>query len=245
MKKLSIIVICTMFAMTNIFAQGIKTELEKAKKSGKSVFLVVTDKTAKGTDYLVQLSEGAKKKAKNTTVIKLDRDDIANVEYVTKYRLAGTPLPLILVLASNGVATGSASSTDASTDKLLTMLPTKTQADVLLGFENGKAALIVCGKKNAKDKSAIETECKSATTTLGGKTTQVFVDVDSKDEANFIALLKPDNTKTTVLVFNGKGQYTGTLESTAKSTDLVASVNKKIGGCCPGGSSGKSGCGKK
>lgn len=235
-----------MFATTNIFAQSVKADLEKSQKAGKSVFLVVTDKAAKGTDYLVQLSEAAKKKSKNTTVIKLDRDDKANAELVTKYRIAGAPLPLILVLASNGVATGSVNSTDATNDKLLAALPTKTQAEVLLGFENGKAALIVCGKKNAKDKSVIEAECKSASATLGGKVTQVFVDVDSKDEANFIALLKPDNTKTTVLVFNGKGQYTSTLEATAKSTDLVASVNKKIGGgCCPGGSSGKSGCGKK
>ena len=51
---------------------------------------------------------------------------------------------------------------------------------------------------------------------------------------NFIALLNPDKTKTTVLVFNGKGQFTGVLESTAKSEDIVKSVNKKTGGCKPG-----------
>ena len=136
-------------------------------------------------------------------------------------------------------------SDDASTEKLVSFIPSKNQADALLGFENGKAALIICCKKNAKDKAAIETECKSAVTTLGNKANVICVDIDNKEESNFLTLLKPDLTKTTVIVFNGKGQYTSTLEATAKSTVLVASVNKKMGGgCCPGGSSG-GGCGKK
>ena len=245
MKRLSVFIICTLFAMANIFAQSAKSDLEKAQKSGKSIYLVVTDKAAKGADALEKIANDANKKSKNTAVIKLDRDDKANADLVSKYRLAGAPLPLVLVVASNGVVSGSIDYANATTEKLISFLPSKTQADVLLGFENGKAALIVCGKKNAKDKEAIETECKNAMTSLGNKATQVFVDVDSKDEANFLALIKPDLTKTTVLVFNGKGQYTGTLEATAKSKDLVASVNKKMGGgCCPGGKSSSSGCGK-
>lgn len=244
MKKLSLFIICIMFAVANIFAQGAKTELEKVQKAGKSIYLVVTDKSAKGTEVLIKLTDDALKKVKNVAVVKLDRDDKANADLVSKYRLAGVSLPLVLVVSSNGVVSGSIASADATVDKLISFLPSKTQAEVLLGFENGKAAFIICGKKNAKDKTAIETECKTAIESLGNKATQVFVDVDSKEEANFLALIKPDLTKTTVLVFNGKGQYTGTLESTAKSKDLVASVNKKMGGgCCPGGNT--SGCGKK
>ncbi|MBI4648610.1 MAG: hypothetical protein HY738_19000 [Bacteroidia bacterium] len=217
MKKLSLVFICTMFVISNIFAQGAKAEFEKAQKAGKSIYLIVTDKLATGTDGLLKIVEDAQKTAKKTAVIKLDRDDKANADLISKYRLAGAPLPMVLVLASNGVASGGLTSKDATVEKLLSFLPTKTQAEVLLGFENDKPAFIVCGKKNAKDKTTIEAECKQAITSLGNKATQVFVDVDSKEEINFLALIKPDLTKTTVLVFNGKGQYTGTLESTAKS----------------------------
>lgn len=234
MKKLSTIIICIVFATTNIFAQGVKAELEKSQKAGKSTFLVVTDKMAKGTEAFVKLATNAQLKSKNTTVAKLDRDDKLSADLISKYRLSGAPLPLILVLASNGVVSGSLSNSDATVDKLISFLPTKTQADVLLGFENGKAAFVICGKKNAKDKIALETECKKALTSLGSKATIVFIDVDNKDEKNFLDLLKPDAAKTTVLIFNGKGQYTGTLESTAKSEDLIKSVNKKVGGCAPG-----------
>jgi hypothetical protein len=243
MKKVTLFIFCILFAIANIFAQGAKTELEKAQNAGKSIYLVVSDKASKGTDALVKLADDANKKSKNTAVVKLDRDDKANADLIAKYRLAGAPLPLVLVLASNGVASGSIAAADATAEKLLSYLPTKTQAEVLQGFENGKAALIVCGKKNSKDKSNLETECKNAVTSLAGKATQVFVDVDNKDEANFMALIQPDKDKTTVLVFNGKGQYTGTLESTATSDDIIKIVNKKMGGCCAGGNS--SGCGKK
>jgi len=244
MKKFTTILLCTMFAMTNIFAQGAKSELEKAQKSGKTIFLIVKDKVSKGTDALIKVAEQAKKTAKNTEVVKLDRDDKANAALIAKYRLAGAPLPLILVVASNDVISGSLTTGDATSAKLLAFIPSKNQADVLLGFENGKAAFIICGKKTAKDKDALMAECKSAVVSLGSKANLVFIDIESKDEANFIALLNPDKTKTTVLVFNGKGQYTATSDAKAKSKDLVAAVNKKMGGaCCPGGSS--NGCGKK
>lgn len=246
MKKLSMIIICTMFVVANIFAQGSKAEIEKAQKSGKSIYLVVTDKSAKGTETLLKLLNETQKKVKDVAVIKLDRDDKANADLISKFRIAGATLPMILVVASNGVVSGSLSASDATAEKLISYIPTKTQAEVLLGFENGKPAFIVCGKKNAKDKNNLEAECKKAATSLVGKATQVFVDVESKNETNFIALIQPDKDKTTVLVFNGKGQYTSTLEAYAKSDDIIKSVNKKMGGgCCPGGKSSSGSCGKK
>jgi hypothetical protein len=234
MKKISTILLCTMFVMTNLFAQGVKSELEKAQKSGKTIFLIVIDKTAKGTEALLKVAEQAKKTAKNTAILQLDRDDKANAPLVTKFRLAGAPLPILLVVASNGAISGSMTAADASAPKLLTFLPSKNQAEVLLGFDEGKSAFIVCAKKNAKDKDALMAECKNAVTSLGNKANLVFIDIDSKDEKNFLDLLSPDLTKTTVLVFNAKGQYTGTLESKSKSAELLKAVNKKVGGCSPG-----------
>ncbi len=226
----------------NSFADTNK-EIESAKKSGKCIYLVVTDKNAKGTDELVKLAESAQKSAKKTTIIKIDRDDKANESLITKYRLAGVPLPVVLVLASNGVVSGSLSKQEASVEKLLAYLPTPKQSEVLLGFENGKAALIICSKKSLKDKETLSTESDKAIKALDNKALKVIVDLENKDEKNFIDLIKPDLTKTTVLVFNGKGQYTSTLDANAKSEDIVKAINKKMGGgCCPGGSS--SGCGK-
>jgi len=224
------------------FADSSK-EIESAKKSGKCMYLVITDKNAKGTDELVKLAEDAQKKAKKTSIIKIDRDDKANEAIITKYRLAGVPVPLILVLAPNGAVSGSLSKQDASVDKLLAFLPTPKQAEVLQGFENGKAAMIICSKKSLKDKDNLSSECDKAIKGLDNKALKVIVDVENKEEKNFLDLIKPDLTKTTILIFNGKGQYTSTLEANASSDDIIKAVNKKMGGgCCPGGSG--SGCGK-
>ncbi|MFC2111466.1 hypothetical protein ACFLQ5_03345 [Bacteroidota bacterium] len=241
-KKIISLSMMLILAINFSFAQAVK-EIEKAQKAGKSIYLIVTDKAAKGTDALINLAEDASRSVKNTAIVRLDRDDKANAALISKYRLAGASLPIVLIVASNGVATGGFNANDATSENLISFLPTKTQAEVLLAFETGKAAFIVCGKKNAKDKSELEAECKKAITKIGNKAILVFIDVNNKKEENFLALLKPDLTKTTVFVFNGKGQYTGTLQSTAKSKDLIASVNKKVGGCCPG-KSDKSGCGK-
>lgn len=243
MKKLALFILCIVFAVANIFAQGAKTELEKAQKAGKSIYLLVTDKNSKGVDKISNSVLNAIKTAKNAVLVILNRDEKANAELISKFRLSGASLPMVLVVAHNGVISGSISAEDVTVEKLIAYLPSKNQAEVLLGFENGKPAFIICGKKNAKDKDAIIAECKSAAASLGNKTSLVIVDVDNKEEKNFLDLIKPDMNKTTVLVFNGKGQYTGTLESNAKSADLVVMVNKKVGGgCCPGGKTGKSGC---
>ena len=46
MKKTSMIIVCAMFLFSNMIAQNAKLELEKAQKSGKSIFLVVSTKTS-------------------------------------------------------------------------------------------------------------------------------------------------------------------------------------------------------
>ena len=239
MKKITLIMICFLFTLVNIQAQNLKADIEKAQKAGKTIYLIVAEKTSKGTDALLKTAENAQKKAKNTAVFKLERDNKVNASLISKFRLAGASLPLVLVVAPNGVVAGSLSAKETTIDRLIADIPSKNQSDVLLGFENKKAAIIICGKKSAKDKEAIEAECKKALTSLGNKATLVFVDVDNKEEANFMNLLKPDLNKTTVIIFNGSGQYTGTLEANAKAAAIVTLANKKVGGCCPPGSGKK------
>lgn len=238
-------ILCVMTFLLSIsfgsFAD-VNKDIETAKKAGKCIYLVVTDKNAMGTEDLIKLAESAQKTAKKTSVIKVDRDDKANESIITKYRLAGIPLPIILVIAPNGVVSGSLTKQDATTENLIKYLPTPKQAEILQGFENGKAALIICTKKEFKDKAALSIECDKAIKSIDNKALKVLIDVNSKEEQNFLDLIKPDKNKTTLLVFTGSGQFSSTLESSAKSDDIVKAVNKKAGGCCPPGSS-KSGCG--
>ena len=74
----------------------VKSDLETANKNGNSVFLVVTDPNVTGTDKAVEMANKAKESVAKSIVVQMNRSDAANAELVTKYRLAGAPLPRLL-----------------------------------------------------------------------------------------------------------------------------------------------------
>lgn len=243
-KNLGILLVAVMlFLSQSIFGQ-LSADIDKQNKKGNVVFLVVTDG---GTDLAPtkEIALKAKKSYSKSEVLTMDKSDKANTELVKKYSLAGSQTPLILVVASNGVVTGGYSKDQATSENLVAAIPTKKQAEALLGFSQNKPVFVVVSKKSMKDKTTLIEECKKACTELNGNAVVVDVNLDDKTEASFIKLLNPDlaATKTNVLVFNSKGQFSSKFEAPVKSADLTASAKKVSGGgCCPGGSS--KGCGK-
>src|SRR5512136_3122406 len=80
-------------------------EIEKAAKSCKPVFLVAYNAAGSDADKAISIANDAKKNLKvSSVVIKMNTSDACNADLVAKYRLAGAPLPLILVLDKNGSA---------------------------------------------------------------------------------------------------------------------------------------------
>jgi hypothetical protein len=245
-KWIVAIIAFVMIAQTS-FSQT-KEKIEKANAKGNAVFLAVTDgnimlNEAKG------MAIKAQKKYPKSEVIVLDRADKTNSALVTKYGLSGAPLPLILVMASNGVIGGGLTLKDATPEELVGLVPSKKQAQALLAFSEGKTAYIVLYRKSMKDKTNAVSECNKAAAALSGKAVVVDVDLDDKSEAGFLNLLKPEMTATNthVLVFNGKGQFTGEFTAPVQSPALIASAKKIVkSGCAPGAcGSGTSGCGTK
>lgn len=236
----------TIFAFVLITTIGFsqtKDKIDKAKAKGNVVFLAVTD----GSKMIMEakdMAAKAQKKYPKSEVITLDRTDKANAALVTKYGMSGAPMPLILVMAPNGVIGGGLQLKDATAEELVGLIPTKKQAIALLAFSESKPAFIVLYKKSMKDKAQAMAECNKAAAGLSGKAVVVDVDLDDKSEAEFLSLLKPEMTATTshVLVFNAKGQFSDEFKTPVQSAKLVTSARKVAkGGCCPGGS-GSSGC---
>jgi hypothetical protein len=240
------IIACVLIAST-AYAQT-KEKIEKANAKGNAVFLAVTD-GSKMLSEVKEMAGKAQKKYPKSEVITLDRTDKANAALVTKYGLSGAPLPLILVMAPNGVVGGGLQLKDANPEELVGLVPTKMQAQALLAFSEGKSAYIVLYKKSMKDKASAVAECYKAAAGISGKAVVVDVDLDDKSEAEFLSLLKPEMTATSthVLVFNGKGQFTDEFTAPIQSSALIAASKKVIkSGCAPGAcGSGSSGCGTK
>ncbi|HEX7410791.1 MAG TPA: hypothetical protein VF298_01495 [Bacteroidales bacterium] len=230
---------------STVFSQT-KEKIGQANAKGKVVFLAVTDGKNKLPETM-QLAALAQKKYPKSEVVSLDKSDKANAALVTKYGLAGTPAPLILVLAANGVAGGGYALKQATPENLVELIPTKNQAKALLAFSEGKPAFIVLYKKSMKDKAKAVEECNKAVAGLHGKASVVDVDLEDKTEAGFLSLLKPEMTATTthILVFNAKGQFTDEYKTSAQASALITSSAKVIkSSCCPAGS-GSSGCAPK
>jgi len=232
----SIVVMNYSFLRTNT----LQSDLENAKKAGKNVFLIVSN-AGISSSKLQSVAQEAVKLNKKSIILKMNRDDKENASLVTKFRLAGAPLPLILVIASNGLPVGALTESEANAQDLVKMIPSPKMLEAISALNSGKAVFFVCSKKTFTDKSKALDNCRIANTQMAGKAIIVEVDLDDKNEADLIKNLNiPLNTATTItVVSNNQGQVTAIFNTTPEVYKLVSSVSKVAKSCCPSGSSKK------
>ena len=224
---------------------SVQTDIEQANKAGKAVFLVVTDPGVKETGQALEIARGAQKLAPESTVIEMNRADTANSQLVAQYRLAGAPVPLILLIASNGVVAGGVPAEQAQPDMLVKLIPSPGKAEVVKALTGGKAVFVIASRKSMGDRLKVLETCKNASNELKDKAIAVSIDMDDKKESSFLQQLRANmsSTEPATFVLNAQGQVTGNFIGPVQVTQLVQAATKKAGGCCPGGS--KKGCGSK
>ncbi len=221
-------------------------DLEKAKKEGKSVFLVITGTGAIGVEKMVTIAKAANAKVLKSVVVQMNKDDAANSALVSKLGVSGVQVPLILVISPKGVAVAGFNTTQATTELLVQAIPSPKQDEVLFAISQKKPVFLVISKKGLTDKTALIANCNTASTKMTIKPVIVEFDFADTKEAAFLKQLAVADvtTKTRIIVINASGQIADRYEGTATEAALMASATKVVlSSCCPGGSS--SGCGKK
>lgn len=239
MKTRSLILFIALMAFALQASATVKSDLETASKNGSSVFLVVTDPNVTGTDKALEIANKAKASVAKSLVIQMNRSDAANAELVTKYRLAGAPLPLILVIAANGLATAGYTLNQATPELLVKAIPSPKKSEVLKILSDGKSVFIVVTGKSMAEKNTIMSTCQQACIEMENNAKMIEISLDDPKETQFLTELnvKKDATEPTTYVVNSKGQITGTFTDDVNSTTLVASAKKvAASSCCPGGS---------
>ena len=224
----------------------IQTDLEKAKKDGKAVFVVVTGTGVTETDKATTIAKGANAIYKNAAVVQMDRDDAANAQLVAEWRLAGAPLPLVLVVSSKGQLTGGMVLAQATAENIAALVPSPKLEEVQEVINNKKPAFVVFTKKTYSDRAEVLQACKEAVTILKNNAAIVEVDLDDIKEASLIDRLEVDKSskETTTQVVNVQGQIAGTSSGLPDAAKLAAAaIAPPKSGCCPGGA-GSSGCAK-
>ena len=227
----------------NTIWASVQSDIEKANKEGKTVFLVVTKPGVTGAEKAVSIAKQANKKVSKSTVIEMNRADSTNSQLVSKYGLAGAPLPLILVVASNGVAAGGLPAARATIESLVNMIPSPKKAEVLQALSEKKAVFVVSSRKSMADQAKVFDTCKAACSQMKNNAVFIPIDMDDKKENPFLSQLKVNalSTEPVTAVINTQKQITGSFNGPVEVKKLVDAAAKKAGGCCPGGS--KKGCG--
>lgn len=241
MKKIQTITILFLF-FTGLIRVNAQTaaEIEKANKSCKPVFLVAYNASGADADNAISIANTAKKNLKGSSVvIKMNTSYAANSVLVSKYRLAGAPMPLILVLDKNGTTAGGLALKDATAEKLVEMIPSPKLSELIKALAEGKSVYIVVYKESMTSKKNIADNCAVACCKMDNTCVTVMVGLDDKKEAKLLQSLKCDlNAKEPVTyVINKAGQVVGTYNGLTDVNTLVSSAKKApAGGCCPGGS---------
>ncbi len=240
-SKVGISIIALLVGIQMLWAEC-QTEIAKAKKQGKVVFLVVTDKGIANTENAVSVAGQAHKSFPKSEVIQMIRSDDANKQFVEKNKLSGAPLPMILVLASNGVVAGGYRHDQATSEKLVALVPSPKKAQVLLALDEGKPVFLVVSKKSMSAKKAVMSKCETACSDMKDNAKIIEVDFDDKNEKNFLNEMKISQItgEPATYVINAQGQIAGSFTGVTESKTLVATATKRASsGCCPSGS-GKS-----
>ncbi len=224
----------------------VQTELDQAKKAGKAVFVVVTGTSVTNTDKATTIAKEANVIYKNAVVVQMNRDDVANAQLVTEWRLAGAPLPLILVLSSKGLPTGGYMLEQATAQNIAALVPSPKLENVYEAISNGKHAIVAFSKKSFTDRIEVIKISKEAVSMLNNEAVFVEVDMDDPKETGFMNQLGIDklSTKASItLVINKQGQVAGTSTTVPDAAKLVAAAKTPVkSGCGPG--CGPAGCGK-
>jgi hypothetical protein len=220
------------------------TALAAATAAGHPVFLIVTDAGAGDLEPARRVASEAQKLLPDTSILEMDRADAGNEAVVRRYRLATVPVPLILVIAPNGVAAGGARPETITAQRLADMVPSPAKADFLKALDERKAAFLVFARPSMPDLPATTKAASDAAAALKGAAAVVQVDLDSAKETRFVTEMSQDAKATVpvVVVYNAKGRATETLRGVPTAAALVAAATKEPKSTCKPGECGPGGC---
>ncbi len=213
-------------------------DLTAATAAGQAVYIVVTDASVADVKPVAAAAAEAAIAVKGRSVV-LDRGAAANADLVAKYRLASAPVPLVLVLASNGLPVAGLPGERATAAALVAALPSPKRLETLTALNDRRAVfVVVSGEKMAGRTAAIEQAslAMQAMELTPSKARMVLVDVADPKETAYVADLKLGALEVpTVVVFNAAGKRITTLRAPWTAAALAEAAVKEGCSCCEGG----------
>lgn len=233
--RLGVLAILAASGLASVAGASLTQDLAKAAEKQKIAFVLVTESTVAGVDQARDLIRSAMKQVEESTMLELDRADPNNADLVAQYRLAGAPVPVILVFARSGVLVGGFPVAQGTVERLVGLVPSPKKAEMMQCLQSGKAVFAFMSRRGMSGSDEALVVCQAACDQMGGKSVVIPIDMDDPAETGFLKQLKIDLAATApvILVVNAQGQLTGTYTGPPSAAALVQAAEKRATGCCP------------
>ena len=215
-----------------------KSDLDAATRKGKLAFVLISEPGTAGVDQAREMIRSAMKQVDGSVLVEWNRADTSDAGLAARFRVAGAPLPLILLIARNGATAGGLMASQASVEKLVKLVPSPKKTEVLAAVQAGKAVFITAARKGMGAQAEAQKSCARACGQIGAGSFAILVDIDDPAEAQFLAGLKvsPAAMEPVTVVLNRQFLAMGTFVGVAAVDDLVQAANKMAPSCCAPGS---------
>ncbi|MFH1845258.1 MAG: hypothetical protein ABIF77_18895 [bacterium] len=219
-------------------------QIDAAHENGQTVFILITEPGNAKTEQVRSLVQDAVVQVKRSVLVEMDRTDETNILLVRKYRARSAPVPLVLVLASNGAIAAGFQAEDLTSAAIVQSIPSPKKAEMLKELQSGRAVFITALREDMTAKAEISSACSAACGVLTDRSCSIEIDMDDPVEASFLMALGIDTQSSVpvTVVINSQGQLTASFSGAVDATTLVQAINVQRSACCPGS---KTGCGPK
>jgi len=219
-------------------------QINVAHENGQIAFILITEPGNANTEPVRSLVQVAVEQVERSVLVELDRTDETNIELVRKYRARSAPVPLVLVLASNGAIAAGFQAENLSSVALVQSIPSPKKAEMLKDLQSGHAVFITALREDMTAKAEISSACSAACGVMAGRSCSIEIDMDDPVESSFLLALGIDTQSEApiTVVINSQGQLTASFSGPVDATKLVQATNVQRSACCPGS---KTGCGPK
>ena len=177
-------------------------------------------------------SRGALKETLNT--VSIDLKNAGAGFLVDKYKLKYAPVPLVIIIAPNGVISGSFKSS-FSPEQVKSAFQTPKTLQCLLAFQERRLVFISAqGKDTAENKEALEGITQfGKENPLYGAVEMILIDPKDSAEASLLAQLKvqPDIKKAQTFLLVPPGRIMGRWDGATDSKEFVKRLNSLSKSC--------------
>ncbi|MBF0202532.1 MAG: hypothetical protein HQK66_14740 [Desulfamplus sp.] len=232
-KISAIIMIVIVFPIAGAAVENINDAFRPDAKA----IILASHSMAKPVEGIEGIIRAAVDKVPGAKFFNLDVRDPANDDLVREHRLAGAPMPLILVVVS-GTITGGVPANRASTELLLKMIPSPKKLEVIQGVRKGKSLFMIIEKSGSVPAHDFRKVSAAACEKMQGNALIIEIDMNDPAEKEFLTQLQVDTATgtPTLIVANNGGHLINRFTTLISVDELVqaATTVPRGSSCSPG-----------